>query len=317
MSAREAGRMNRLRPSILLATLASLALASPAAAAPDSLVVADPAASQVTALDGTIVWVTRVDGLDALMQKTDAGVARVQTSPRAKYYTGIDLGHDARGRLVLSYLRCGSLSSCKPMRDDLAGHRASLHGLVPKHCRLTTGPAIWGKRTAVGGACSNTRRTGLYLKTGGTLRQLPLPKDALKFDIRGVTSVDITGSRVGGILWDVYSYAFVETTGGKPISSAMTADQEGDDDGSTVGFAMTGTTAWVLSTFAHGGDPNESDIVRLTPACDGYEALPNATEAEEGFKATDIAADGSKLYLLQPGVGIALHTFAPQHPCTS
>lgn len=308
--------MNHARP-LIFAVLITIALAAPAtAAAADPVTVADPTATHVTALDGTIVWISHTAGFDVLMQKSAGGVARVKTVPRAKLYSGIDLGHDTHGRLVLTYLRCKSFSSCTPIRDDLKGHRTSLHGLAPKGCRLSTAPAIWRSRTVAGADCpKKPRQGGLYLKTAGRLRHLPLPKDAVKFNTTHVTSVDIAGSRVGSVVADVFTYSFIETTDGKHIHAAMTADQEGDDDGNTVGFSISGASAWALTTFAHAGDPNESDIVRVQPSCNGFEALKNASEAEEGFKATDIAVDGARVYLLEPGIGIVRHKFVPQRPC--
>src|SRR3954453_2478546 len=94
----------------LLITLALLAPATASAA--DTTVAADPLADQVTALDGKVVWVSGASGPQVL--KGLAG-----PPAEAKAYRAIDLGHDAGGKLVLTYLRCRTFSHCTAYRDDL------------------------------------------------------------------------------------------------------------------------------------------------------------------------------------------------------
>ena len=103
-----------------IAILAALAvLAAPAGAHADTTVASDPAAQDVDALDGTVVWVSGRFGSQRLMQKTDAGVAPVAGAPVATAYRSIDLGRDAQGGVVLTYLRCRTASSCVARQDDL------------------------------------------------------------------------------------------------------------------------------------------------------------------------------------------------------
>ena len=57
--------------SLLTSLLAAALLALPAtASAADTLVVPDPAAQQITALDGTVVWVSGKFGHQKLMQRS-------------------------------------------------------------------------------------------------------------------------------------------------------------------------------------------------------------------------------------------------------
>ncbi|MDQ3850458.1 MAG: hypothetical protein M3296_07585, partial [Actinomycetota bacterium] len=79
------------------------ALAAPGAAA-DTAVAPDPAARQLTALDGTLVWVSGPPNSQVLMQRTAAGIAPVPGAPPARFYRSIDLGRDRSGALVLTYL---------------------------------------------------------------------------------------------------------------------------------------------------------------------------------------------------------------------
>ncbi len=69
---------------LLTSLLAAALLALPAtASAADTLVVPDPAAEQITALDGTVAWVSGTFGHQKLMQRTpDGTIAAVQGAPR-------------------------------------------------------------------------------------------------------------------------------------------------------------------------------------------------------------------------------------------
>src|SRR5213592_4797755 len=123
---------------LLTAVLTVTALApSAAAGAADTTIAADPAADQVTALDGTVVWATGKSGAQTLMKHTAAGDAPVTGAPKAKAYRTIDLGHNASGKLVLTYLRCRTFSHCTGFMNDLAGHRTVVKGLAPHGCALS------------------------------------------------------------------------------------------------------------------------------------------------------------------------------------
>src|SRR5215208_4458825 len=210
------------RRALLLAlTALAVLLGAGSALAADTTVVADPAASQPTTLDGTLVWVSRSGGSDVLMQRTAAGIARVPGAPRAAFYRSPDLGHDAQGDLVLTYRRCRTAASCVTLRDDLHGHRRSVRGLELTNCAVSTTPALWGSRTAYGLACfkrsggrrvADDARSGLYVKRAGHgARRLPLPADARKFGISDIERVDLRGTRVAAVAADIYSYVFTET----------------------------------------------------------------------------------------------------------
>src|SRR3954465_13893892 len=118
--------------------------AAPTRPAPPTAPPAPPAAQPLPALDGTVVWVSGEFGSQILMQHTAAGgTVRVAGAPAARSYPSIDLGHDTRGELVLTYRRCATLTSCVVRRDDLGGRRASVGGIARRGCTVTTAPAIW------------------------------------------------------------------------------------------------------------------------------------------------------------------------------
>jgi hypothetical protein len=300
------------------------ALAPAGARAADTTVSADPAADQVTALDGTIVWVTGKSGAQTLMRHTTAGDAPVTAAPKAKAYRTIDLGHNAKGRLVLTYLRCRTFSHCTAFHNDMAGHHRAFKSLALRRCSLTTAPAMWGARVAYGLACHkgkafDARRSGLYVKRGSHgPRRLPLPKDAVKFGANQITSVDLRGVRVGAVAADIFEYAFSETVAAKQRHSFLAAASEGDSDEHARGLALgTGTTMWSLVDALHAGDPNESVIFRATGGCVQADRLstPAGPDDESSFIATDVAVDGPTLYLVEPGTGIVAHPFVPERPC--
>jgi hypothetical protein len=311
----------------LLTTLAVTAAVAPAAMASDSTAAADPAASQLTALDGTLVWVSGDYGAQVLMRKTADGIGRVPAAPQAQSYRSIDLGRDSSGRLVLTYLRCSSPSRCVALRDDLQGHRASFRGLTLTRCTLSTAPAVWRTRAVYGLQCRtaaktptfDTKRSGLYVKTGtGTPRRLPLPKSAVKSGSDLISSVDVRGTNVAAIAADIFEYAFTESVTGSGQRSFLSAASEGESDAHTRGLALgPGGTLWSLTDAEHTGDPNQAIIHRLAGSCHEWESLTNAPGPDQqmGFQAIDVVVDGATTYLVVPGKGVVSHEFAPVHPC--
>jgi hypothetical protein len=303
---------------LLTTALMLTALAPAGASAADTTVVADPAAQEATALDGTIVWVSGKSGHEVLMAHTASGDARVKGAPEAKAYRTIDLGRGANGKLVLTYLRCRTFSHCTAFRNDLAGHRKVFKGLAPRGCALSTAPAVWGKRLAYGLGCRKAKRSGLNVDG----RRLPLPKDAVKFGVDEITSVDLRGKRVAAVAADIYEYAFSQTVASKQRHAYFVAASEGDSDEHARGLALgTGGTLWALTDAEHAGDPNQAVIYKAHPpstgSCLQHETLetPAGPDQESSFRATDLAVDGSTLYLVVPGTGIVTHDFTPLGPC--
>jgi hypothetical protein len=300
---------------LVTALLAVAALALPAtASAADTLVAPDPAAEQITALDGTVVWVTGKFGHQKLMQRSaDGTISAVPGAPEARDYRTVDLGRSRSNTLVLTYLRCDTSASCKPISDNLAGRRVTFSKLTRPGCTVNAGPSQWRRNLAYGlfctGSAANRKRSGLYWKADGQApRRLALPKDAVKFGIRSVESVDLRGTQVAAVVADVYEYSFSQTLAGKHLSSFFAAGSEGDSDESARGLAIqSASTWWTLTNASHAGDPNETLIFRTTPGCQQTERLTSAADAE-GFLATDIAVDGATVYLLVPGSGIVTHT---------
>jgi hypothetical protein len=278
------------------------AVAAPAAGAADTTISSDPDAQEVTALGGRVVWVSGTSGHQLLKG--------VPSPPEAKAYRSIDLGRDAGGRLVLTYLRCRTFSHCTAFRDDLAGHRTRFRGLAPRGCALSTAPAVSGRRLAYGLGCRRPGRSGLYVDG----RRLPLPKDAARYGADEITSVDLRGTRVAAVAADVYGYAFSQTVAGRKRTSFLAAASEGDSDEHVRGLALgAGGALWALTDAEHAGDPNIAVIFRRSGGCTLYEQLLTAPgpDQESSYRATDLAVDGSALYLVVPGTGIVRHDFAP------
>ena len=301
-------------PRFLLISLLAAALAVPAtASAADTLVVPDPAAQQITALDGTVVWVSGKFGHQRLMQRgADGTIAPVQGAPESRNYRSVDLGRSRSNTLVLTYLRCDTSASCKPISDNLAGRRVTFAKLTRPGCTVNAGPSQWRRNLAYGlfctGSAANRKRTGLYRKADGAPPQrLALPKDAVKFGIRSIESVDLRGTQVAAVVADVYEYSFSQTLAGKGLRSFFAAGSEGDSDESARGLAIESRSAWwTLTNASHAGDPNETIIHRQFGACSQVERLTSSPDVD--FLATDLAVDGPTLYLLVPGTGIVIHT---------
>lgn len=304
----------------LLAALAGLLVPATAHA---QTVVADPAARQVTALAGSVVWSSAAEDGEVLMRRDEQGrVARVAGAPAARAYRSLDLGLDAKGDLVLTYLRCSTLTRCVPHTDDLQGARRSIRGLERGGCRLTTAPAMWRATRVYGLTCRrgrrfDRRRSGLYAQTRRAApRRLPPPPRALAAGSLLVTSVDLRGTRASAVTADINEYAYSVRTSGRGLQAFLAAASEGEGNADAGGLALgPGDALWTLVTSEHAGDPNEAVILRSTRGCLGVQRLANASEDERGFRATDLAVDGRTLYLVAPGTGITTHAFAPERPC--
>src|SRR4051812_8997044 len=307
--------------AVLIASAAALAAAPAAASAADTVVAADPAAQQVAALDGTVVWVSGSFGHQSLMTVDAPGATphAVPGVPQARSYPSLDLGRDVAGDLVLTYLQCSSPGHCVALRDDLGGHHAGIHGLRPAGCTWSAAPAIWRARMAYGLDCRASGRAGLYVKkVGSSARRLPLPKDAVRFGSRHLGYVDLRGTRVAAVAADVYEYAFSESVGGSGMVSILAAASEGDSDEHVRGLSLgAGNALWALVDAEHVGDPNQAIVHRVTGTDDdAYESLANPAgpDEESGYRATGMAVDGDDLFLVAPGTGIVRHAFTPDQP---
>lgn len=309
--------------SIIIAIAALSAPTASAASAADTTIAPDPVASQLTALDGTVVWASGKFGAQVLMQRTAAGIARVQGAPLARSYRSVDLGRDRHGKLVLTYLRCSSGTNCHAVRDDLRGHRATFHGLTAPRCSLSTAPAVWGKRIAYGITChkpgskfTDESRTALYVKTGSAApKRLRLPRAALKYEVASIGSVDLRGRRVSAATDDIYEFTFSETVTGTDMHSYMSAVSEGDDDEDTAGLALgPGGVTWAVVD-STGDDGSDAHIERLRGSCLDVEDLvtPDGSNSNYVYLASDVALDGTSMYIVVPGTGIVTHAFAPVH----
>lgn len=303
-----------LLTSILL--LAACLIAPAAASAQETVVAPDPAAEQITALDGTLVWVSGTFGAQQVfMRAPDGTISAVKGAPRSRSYRSIDLGHDSDGKLLLTYLRCDTSSSCKSLWNDLDGRRATFRNLEPRGCKINTAVSQWRTRLAYGlfctGSGANRKLTGLYTKNGSRKPvRLPRPKDAVKFGVRTIESVDLRGERVAAVAADIFEYSFSQTVGGRDMRSILAAASEGESDENARGLSIqSAATHWTLTDATHTGDPNTAYIFRQTGGCLQRELLVSGPSPTEEFEATDVAADGATLYLLKPGIGIVTHAF--------
>ncbi len=313
-----------LRASGLTILLSIACSVGASAAAGAATVIDDPRARELTALDGTVVWVTSgANGSQILMQQDASGRRRVRGAPSARFYRAPDLGRDARGRLVLTYQRCRTGSRCVARRDDLAGRRTGFRDLAVRGCSLSTAPALWGPRAAYGLACerggvTDARRSGVYLKSGaGAPRRMPKPRPAVEFGVSAVSSVDLRGRRVAAVLADVFSYTVSQDVDGSDIRSFLAGASEGDSNEAVTGLALGRRgVAWSLTQSEHADDPRVAVISRQRASCLAQEVLTSAAVPNAAFPAGDVAVDGSRLLLLVPGTGVVSHAFAAARPCS-
>ncbi len=318
-----------IRTLVSILALAALAATPATVDAAEAVIVPGADAQQLTALDGTVVWVSGAFPTQTLMQRgPDGSIARVTGAPTATYRS-IDLGRDGQGELVLTYIRCAGTRNCKAYSDDLSGRRVSFKRLTPQRCQLTAAPARWGSRVAYGLFCSklgdapghDARRTGLFVRKGSAAaKRLQTPKDARKFGIDFVRYVDLRGTNVAAAVTDIYSYAFSQTVNGSNLRSDFVGGSEGDSEAQIVGQSLgSGMLLWTLVDAFHAGDPNVSAISRIIDAdCAEFESVenPRGPNEAEGYRYEAMAVDGRTIYLYAPGAGVVRHDFTASRPCT-
>lgn len=189
-------------------------------------------------------------------------------------------------------------------------------------CTVATAPSWWRTRIAYGldctGSAANRKLTGLYVKKGSRKPvRLPRPKDAVKLGVTRVGSVDLRGARVAATAVDIFECSYSETTAGRHVRSFLAAASEGESDERARGLAIqSAQTWWTLTDSTHTGDPASALIFRRSGHCLQRESLTNASEADDSFRATDLAVDGATLYLLVPGVCVVTHAFTPDPDLT-
>lgn len=317
----------------LLATIVALATltAAPAAAeAADTIIVPDVQAHQMTALKDNVVWVNS----DRMLMRRDSEgrVMRVPGAPVANYRS-TDLGLTGSGRLVLTYLRCGSNGRCQAYSDNLAGRRSRYRRLAPRRCKVSTAPSRWRQRVAYGLDCDklagragvhDARRSGLFVRKGsGAAKRLRLPPRPTwsAASIERLNWVDLRGTTVGAVGGDdVVMTAFSQTVNRSRLRSQFVAGSEGLTVEWVRGMALgSGQALWTLAHSIHEGDPNVTKINRLgADGCASTEPItstPGPGPEYGPFAAGAMAVDGRTMYLYLPGTGIVTHDFDPTRSC--
>ena len=318
--------MKSILPTLFLAA----ALMAPAAAAAET-VAPDPDARQVTALGGTIVWVSGNQPAKLMMRSPDGAISPVPGTTERAAYRNPDLGRDAKNRLVLTYSRCSSLTKCTSVRDDLAGHATVFEGLAPKHCVVGGVPAVWKssvayalacfKRNAEGLKVSDEKRSGLYLKKG---KREPVrftaPYNARRTGSLSIDDVDLRGNQIAAVYEDVSAYAIVQSTTGSLRYSERVASSEGDGEQSAAGLTIgTGDARlWVLTRSSYAGDPAVSVLQRFGKGnCSDHQSLfAPAGSSDWDYPFIDLSVDDGTMYAVDAGVGVVKHVYAAMGPCS-
>jgi hypothetical protein len=320
-------------------TLAALAVVPGSGGAAHTRVAGGAVAQRMTALDGVVVWVSGSGSQSTLMQRAaDGTVTPVRGAPAASYRS-IDLGHDARGDLVLTYLSCAPAKRCDAWSDDLLGHRARFKHLAATRCKLTTAPARWRDRVAYGQICTRkhpvasetthaARRSGLFVRRGGGAAQrlrLPYPAVHVYGYAVDVRWVDLRGDNVGAVIVNPDSYvfytAYTQRVDGTHLRASDTGYGGEDSPGPSVsvkGLSLgAGGLLWTLDASSPFAGAPGAAIVRKGLACAGGrsscahgDACTQAEDTSMGA-AQAMAVDGDRIYLYVPGTGIVAHAFVP------
>lgn len=190
----------------LIALLILAALPARAMAA-DRLVLDDPAAEQVVAARGLLVFVGQdTSNRDVLRRQRGPTVKRLRSRTAANI-KDLDLGSDKRGRTVLVFSRCGDLlraSTCKLFQYDFRRRRTlRLHGVSRRGCE-EAGPSISrGTLVFVRRGSRRRCRPGIYAKRPG--------RRGRRIALRRAGSTDFQAGRI----------AFSSSRRGKPTVEVM------------------------------------------------------------------------------------------------
>jgi hypothetical protein len=320
--------ISRCRRSLglLVVAVAALVALPGAAGAADAVVAPGAVAQRMTALDGHLVWIA-AGGRKLMHRGADGAVGPVVGAPAATYRS-IDLGHDAGGDLVLTYLSCIKSTGCRAWSDDLHGHRSALKIQVPKRCQLTAAPSLWGKRVAYGLFCwtlrgepgmPSARRSGLFVRSGaGAPKRAGLPASDDPSDAEAPRWVDLRGTHVAASTSGLNSEgAYVKTVNGTQRRETGRGWDEGGGARPLAGMALSADgVLWLLHENAGDDRPSEADLIRLAPGCESVEVLTHAPGPEQRvLPAAALAVDGTTIYLEVPGTGIVAHDFGPGYTC--
>ena len=256
------------------------------------VLVAGAVAPRMTALDGVVVWITGSGVSSKLMQRTAGGIVRRVAGAPAGSYRSIDLGNDAIGRLVLTYLRCAA-TRCKAWSDDLHGHRSQFMHLAPRRCELTAAPAVWRDRVAYGLSCSKLHgkagvpdvgRSGLFVRKGnGAAKHAGLTARTQKDERRADTGlwVDLRGTHVAGSTAGAgFLGAYTQRLDGKNLRFAGYPRTQGVGHLSLQGLSL-GDRGLLWTLYNHYQDGDRETIVNRVglscedPGSDDYQLLTN------------------------------------------
>ena len=315
--------------STLIAAITVAALASGpsvVSAASDIARINDVGSQVMSALDGRVVKITGAGPNHTLtLRRRDGSVQAVPGAP-ARPYRAVDLGHDASGKLVLTYIRCDDGVHCKAYVDDLTGNRRSFQSLTPAGCRLSSVPSRWRTRTAYGLLCDkpggppdvlDERRSGLFVRTGsGTPKRLLAPAGTA----RRVDRVDLRATIVGAVAPSNESRAFTQTVDRAQLRSMKITDNQGEtDDWQTQSMALgSNARLWTLVVESQEeGDVVTQRISRRGPRTCEVEAIPVVVDPNTHTAAipfTALAVDANTLYVDTPN-GITPRAFTPAAAC--
>jgi hypothetical protein len=131
--------------------------------------VIDANARDVDASDGVVVWVRDSGRRTVLIRRVAGRVSHIPGVRSAGSFPELDLGRDARGRVLATYRRCDSSNRCRgPFVVDVrrgGERRPALH--VPRFCRRPREASLWGARIAYLLSCPRKARSRGYFFLAG------------------------------------------------------------------------------------------------------------------------------------------------------
>jgi len=260
----------------------------------------DRQGANVDALRRVAVWEAPRGGHAALVRRTD-GQARAIRGARGGAWTDdplspgnfadLDLGIDARGRVVATYRLCGSTRCRGPFLVDVrAGGPHRLQMRTPPGCRATGSAAVWRASIATTLSCAaGARRSGIYVLRR---RRSYLVRTLTDSSAKAGTEVDLVGDAVAGVtrhrVWVASASARCRAIVAKLPSFANLER-----------VALTqGRVWWGVSTAADfGGSDFEYGMAVIGPRCSVGKPQRITTFPELDWASGTFAVDGRTVYV--------------------
>ena len=282
----------RRNGAIAVGSAAALAVAAWSPTAPAAVL--DRDGVNVGALRDVVVWEGARGGRAALIRRIDGRTSAIPGLRRGGLtddpldtgrFDGLDLGVNARGRVIATYRFCG-LERCGGLRvvDVRSGTERPLRVRVPPRCRVGS-VARWRTRTAAALSCRESARSGVYVSRGRRARLVRV--------LPAASAIDLGPDLLAGLTADGVWIA----RPGAPSCRAVVARLPRGVNRADV-HVTPGRVWWGFSTAAEfGGSEFGYRTAAVGPGCTVSERKAIGSWPELDWATGTFAVDGPTVYV--------------------